>query len=54
GTPAGTVLGLPLAERELRFGLERSFRALARLAPRARERVVLVDRANSVRPRTVV
>ncbi|MCW2938226.1 MAG: pknG, partial [Actinomycetia bacterium] len=42
GTPAGTVLGLPLAERELRFGLERSFRALARLAPRARERVVLV------------
>ena len=54
GTPAGTVLGLPLAERELRFGLERSFRALARLAPGPRERVVLVDRANSVRPRTLV
>jgi serine/threonine-protein kinase PknG len=47
-----TVLGCRLTERDLRFGLERSYRALARLAETPAERIALVDRANAVRPRT--
>ena len=55
-TPTGsaTVLGCRLVEDELRFGLERAYRALARLADSTPERIRLVDRANSVRPRTLV
>ncbi|GFH34059.1 tetratricopeptide repeat protein [Streptomyces pacificus] len=53
--PATTVLlGSELDERGLRFGLERSFRVLARLAPDGEERIELVERANRYRPRTWV
>ncbi|MET9955631.1 tetratricopeptide repeat protein [Streptomyces sp. NPDC006339] len=55
GDPAGTVLlGSALDERGLRFGLERSYRVLARLAQRGDERIELVERANRFRPRTWV
>ena len=50
--PAATIAGQPLAERELRLELERTYRALAAVAPRASDRVGLVDEANRVRPRT--
>ncbi|MGW0787395.1 tetratricopeptide repeat protein [Streptomyces sp. NPDC002911] len=49
-----TVLGCELDERSLRFGLERSYRILARLAQRGDERIELVERANRFRPRTWV
>jgi serine/threonine-protein kinase PknG len=54
GQPVGSgqLLGCGLTERELRFGLERSYRALARLAPDQVRRIELVDLANDVRPRT--
>ncbi|MYX26158.1 protein kinase [Streptomyces sp. SID8381] len=48
------LLGSELDERGLRFGLERSYRALARLAPGGKERIDLVERANRYRPRTWV
>ena len=52
--PEAEVLGCRLTEREVRFGLDREYRALAELAPRgSAERVRLVDRANAVRPRTL-
>ncbi|WP_420716333.1 tetratricopeptide repeat protein [Streptomyces sp. H27-H1] len=49
-----SLLGCQLDERGLRFGLERSFRVLARLAQRGDERIELVERANRFRPRTWV
>ncbi|WP_437069424.1 tetratricopeptide repeat protein [Streptomyces sp. enrichment culture] len=49
-----TLLGSALDERGLRFGLERSYRTLARLAQRGEERIDLVERANRYRPRTWV
>ncbi|MFJ1645709.1 tetratricopeptide repeat protein [Streptomyces sp. NPDC088258] len=53
--PAQAVLlGSELDERGLRFGLERSYRVLARLAQRGEERIELVERANRFRPRTWV
>ncbi|MER5358790.1 tetratricopeptide repeat protein [Streptomyces sp. NPDC002785] len=57
--PAGspgprTLLGSELDERGLRFGLERSYRMLARLAEPGDERIELVERANRFRPRTWV
>ncbi|MEV0369285.1 tetratricopeptide repeat protein [Streptomyces sp. NPDC050636] len=52
GRPA--LLGSALDERGLRFGLERSYRLLARLAQRGEERIELVERANRFRPRTWV
>ncbi|WP_370419320.1 tetratricopeptide repeat protein [Streptomyces sp. QH1-20] len=56
GAPPGprTLLGSDLDERGLRFGLERSYRVLARLAQRGDERIELVERANRFRPRTWV
>ena len=48
------LLGSELDERGLRFGLERSYRTLARLARDGEERIDLVDRANRYRPRTWV
>ncbi|MFD7706497.1 tetratricopeptide repeat protein [Streptomyces sp. NPDC059786] len=48
------LLGSELDERGLRFGLERSYRTLARLAQRGEERIDLVERANRYRPRTWV
>lgn len=50
--PTGTVLGHRLRERDLRRGLERQFRTLARLARTKEERVQFVERANEVRPVT--
>ncbi|TWF81250.1 serine/threonine-protein kinase PknG [Pseudonocardia hierapolitana] len=51
GTP---LLRCPWNERSLRLALEASLRASARLASDPGQRVVLVDRANAVRPRTWV
>ncbi|WP_411148431.1 tetratricopeptide repeat protein [Streptomyces sp. A30] len=48
------LLGSGLDERGLRFGLERSYRTLARLASGGEERIDLVERANRYRPRTWV
>ena len=46
------LLGCEPAEHPLRSGLEQSYRAMARMAPDQAQRIVLVDRANEVRPRT--
>ncbi|WP_306806475.1 tetratricopeptide repeat protein [Streptomyces sp. DH12] len=53
-SPDHPLLGSELHERGLRFGLERSYRVLARLAQRGEERIELVERANRFRPRTWV
>jgi serine/threonine-protein kinase PknG len=50
----GMVLGYPLHERDLRRGLERYYRELARLMRDKRNRVQCVESANSVRPVTWV
>ncbi|MFI9547163.1 tetratricopeptide repeat protein [Streptomyces sp. NPDC052016] len=52
--PRRVLLGSDLDERGLRFGLERSYRTLARLASGGEERIDLVERANRYRPRTWV
>jgi serine/threonine-protein kinase PknG len=52
GEGSDSLLGCRLRERELRLGVERSYRELARWAASSRERVQLVDRANQIRPRT--
>jgi serine/threonine-protein kinase PknG len=52
--PGGKLLGCEFTEHGLRLGLERSYRAQARLAPDRRRRIELVEEANSVRPRTWV
>ncbi|UNZ22012.1 serine/threonine-protein kinase [Streptomyces sp. 891-h] len=57
GAPPGAgvrLLDSPLTEEGLRFGLERSYRLLARLAQSGTERIELVERANRLRPRTWV
>jgi serine/threonine-protein kinase PknG len=46
------LLGCEFNERSLRFGLERSYRSQAQLAPERGRRIELVDQANTVRPRT--
>ena len=46
------ILGCEPNERSLRFGLERGYRALARLTSDRGRRIALVDMANSVRPKT--
>ena len=48
----GLILGCEPNERALRFGLERSYRALARLTSDRGRRIELVDMANAIRPRT--
>jgi serine/threonine-protein kinase PknG len=50
---AGTILGHPLTETELRFTLEHTYRALAKRATSVSKRIELVDRANHVRPTTL-
>ncbi|WP_030688019.1 serine/threonine-protein kinase [Streptomyces sp. NRRL B-1347] len=52
--PRTVLLGSDLDERGLRFGLERAYRTLARLAQGGEERIELVERANRFRPRTWV
>ncbi len=49
-----TMLGRPLDDRGIRSGLEAGYRELARLSPGSADKVRLVDRANSVRSRTLV
>jgi serine/threonine-protein kinase PknG len=46
------IAGRSLSERDLREGLERNYRELARLAATRDERIQLVDDANRIRPRT--
>jgi serine/threonine-protein kinase PknG len=48
----GLILGCEPDERSLRFGLERGYRALARLTSDRNRRIELVDMANAVRPKT--
>jgi serine/threonine-protein kinase PknG len=53
--PNGTrVLGRACRPDDLRRGAEESLRRCARYASSADERVSLVDRANAVRPRTLI
>ncbi|MEU8263019.1 tetratricopeptide repeat protein [Micromonospora sp. NPDC048999] len=52
--PGARVLGHELTERGLRFGLEKAYRAMAQLARDTDTRIALVDRANTVRPRTLI
>jgi serine/threonine-protein kinase PknG len=47
-----SLLGCELVERDLRLGLERCYRALARRAGTRAERIRMVDQANRTRPRT--
>jgi hypothetical protein len=55
GQPAGNgpILGCEPNARAVRFGLERSYRALARLTPDEDRKIELVDMANAIRPRTL-
>ena len=52
GDSTASLLGRRVADRDLRLGLERSYRALARRAGTRAERIGLVDQANRTRPRT--
>ena len=49
----GPILGCEPNARALRLGLERSYRALARLTPDEDRRIELIDMANAIRPRTL-
>jgi serine/threonine-protein kinase PknG len=48
------VLDCPLVERDVRRGLEKAYRARARHAATAAERIEFVDRANRIRPRSLL
>ena len=52
GRADGLILGCEPSERALRFGLERGYRALARLTSDRGRRIELVDMANAIRPKT--
>jgi serine/threonine-protein kinase PknG len=52
GLGDGLILGCEPNERSLRFGLERGYRALARLTSDRARRIALVDMANAIRPKT--
>jgi serine/threonine-protein kinase PknG len=51
--PSQTVLGHELADRPLRFGLEKAYRDLAKVTEDVDRRITLVKAANKVRPRTL-
>ncbi len=51
---SATMLGQQLNERELRLGLEQTYRAQARLATSDAARIDFIDRANKVRPRSLL
>ena len=51
---SSTMLGQQLNERDLRLGLEQTYRAQARLAATDADRIALIDKANHVRPRSLV
>lgn len=48
-----TLFGSPLNEDGIRRGLESGYRELARVAPTSAERFALIDRANTIRPRSL-
>jgi len=48
----GLILGCEPNERALRLGLERGYRALARLTSDRSRRIELIDEANAIRPMT--
>jgi serine/threonine-protein kinase PknG len=50
--PELRLAGHPLTERDVRLGLEGTYRSLARITNTANQRIRLVDWANRVRPRT--
>ncbi len=50
--PTRKIFGVPFTDTGIRLGLEHSYRQLARLASTTEQRIALVDKANSVRPRT--
>ena len=50
--PDVQLVGHPLTKRDVRLGLERTYRSLARVAHGVDERIRLIDWANRVRPRT--
>ncbi|RSM78676.1 serine/threonine protein kinase [Kibdelosporangium aridum] len=50
---SGEVLGRPLADRHLRFGLEKAYRDLAGVTEDVDRKIELVRTANRVRPRTL-
>ncbi|MFI5008826.1 MAG: tetratricopeptide repeat protein [Solirubrobacterales bacterium] len=50
--PDVQLAGHPLTDHDVRLGLERTYRSLARVADSPDERIRLVDWANRVRPRT--
>jgi serine/threonine-protein kinase PknG len=52
-TGGTSLLGAPLTEAALRRRLERAYRELARLAQGSEQRHTLVNRANTIRPRTL-
>lgn len=52
--PSARIAGVAVTEPDLRRGLERAYRAVADLTPDDRERYRLVDKANAVRPRSLV
>jgi serine/threonine-protein kinase PknG len=49
-----SVLGVPNTQRNLRRALERAYRSLARRGDTSARRIELVERANAVRPRSVL
>jgi serine/threonine-protein kinase PknG len=53
GSPP-VVMGYAFDERDVRLGLETTYRRLALQSPAGAERIALVDRANELRPRTVL
>jgi serine/threonine-protein kinase PknG len=55
GQPTGgaPILGCEPSPRAMRFGLERSYRALGPRTPDQARRVELIDMANAIRPRTL-
>jgi serine/threonine-protein kinase PknG len=48
------VLGYSLTEHDVRLGLETTYRRLALQSPAGADRIALVDRANELRPRSVL
>ena len=53
-SPQAQVFGEPMTALGIRRSLEATYRELARVAATAEERFELVDKANRVRPRTLV
>ncbi len=52
--PTIQMLGQPLEPNSLRFGAEKALRLCARYAKTKEQRISLIDRANQIRPRTLI